>query len=160
MDESKNYQEVLDATELETCIPNVAGKYRRTSEPTINYNCLAWAVGAQWAWFDPEKGCVGHFWPEGIEREWSITAIRKLLSHFGFKEESDNQVWEDGYLKLAVYLDKNDFPAHFARQLENGKWTSKCGDLIDIEHDDLECLECEEYGSARLFFKRKVIKPA
>jgi hypothetical protein len=158
MSDGKNYQEYLDATELEKCIPDIAGKYRRTSDPTINYNCLAWAVGVQWAWFDPEKGCVGYFWPHGIERELSIPAIRKVLAHFGFNKESNNAEWEEGFLKVAVFIDADGVPSHYARQLENGKWTSKFGELIDVEHDDLECIKCVEYGEPRFYFMREVPK--
>jgi hypothetical protein len=160
MDDSRTYKEILDATELEALIPGAKGKYLRTSDPSINYNCLAWAVGADWAYFDPEQFCIGYFWPEGVEREWSIPAIRKVLSYFGFKEESDNHDLEEGYIKVAVYVDEDEMPQHFARQLANGKWTSKCGDQIDIEHDTLECLECEDYGKARIYLKRKAAPPA
>ena len=155
MAEGPNYQEYLDAADLERAIPGTAGNYRRTSDPTINYNCLAHAVGVSWGWFDPEPGCAGYYWPVGVKREWSLPAIRKVLEDFGFKEECDDSCLEDGYEKVAIYIDKDDTPAHFARQLENGRWTSKCGELIDIEHETLECIECDEYGTATHYVKRK-----
>ncbi len=52
-------------------------------------------------------------------------------------------------------MDEAGTPQHFARQLPNGKWTSKLGDLNDIEHDDLKCLICTEYGTPQIVFKRK-----
>jgi hypothetical protein len=47
-----------------------------------------------------------------------------------------------------------------AKQLPNGKWSSKCGDLEDIEHD-LEALigrdsKREGYGTIACFMKRKL----
>ncbi len=158
-EEPGNYQEIIDAADVAACFPKIAGKYRRTSDATINYNCLAWAVGANWAWFDPTRRIAGYFWPVGIEREWTTPAIRKLLSHFGFEEEAENSDPEDGYVKVAVYLDNDGTPTHFARQLENGKWTSKLGELIDVDHETLDCLECDAYGAAGFFLKKRRFNP-
>jgi hypothetical protein len=153
-----NYQELLDAADVAACLPNIVGKYQRTSDPTIKYNCLAWAVGVQWAWFDPVDRCAGYYWPEGIEREWTIPAIRKVLARFGYKEESSSPDLEEGYIKVAFFVDSSGEPTHFARQLENGKWTSKLGELIDVEHDALECIEGDDphYGKVQFFLKKKV----
>jgi hypothetical protein len=43
----------------------------------------------------------------------------------------------------------------FARQIEGGKWTSKLGDLIDIIHDDLDCVKCERYGTAKYYYRKR-----
>ena len=63
---------------------------------------------------------------------------------------------EEGYEKVVFYIDDNGVPQHFARQLSSGKWTSKLGDLNDIEHDTLESLIVPDYGSPRLVFKRRI----
>jgi hypothetical protein len=156
--QSFNYQAVLDAADVADCLPNIVGKYKRTSDPTLDYNCLAWAVGVQWAWFDPSTNCVGYYWPDGVERDWTEKAIRSLLAKFGVKEECENPDLEDGYDKVAFFVDREGIPTHFARQLENGKWTSKLGELIDIEHETLECMEGDEphYGRVKFYLKRKV----
>lgn len=52
---------------------------------------------------------------------------------------------EPGFEKVAVFAISEDIPAHVARQLPNGRWTSKLGQLEDIEHE-LHALEGAEYG--------------
>jgi hypothetical protein len=49
--------------------------------------------------------------------------------------------------KVAIYL-KNGAPSHAARQLPNGRWTSKLGQRERIEHDfdALEGNGLHEYG--------------
>ncbi len=48
---------------------------------------------------------------------------------------------EGGVTKVAIYGDIDaDSWTHAARQLPNGKWTSKLGDFEDIEHDTPEGL--------------------
>jgi len=44
-------------------------------------------------------------------------------------------------------------PTHAARQLENGRWTSKLGELEDIEHD-LHHLASGAYGAVVQILKR------
>ncbi|WP_293105967.1 hypothetical protein [Moorena sp. SIOASIH] len=62
---------------------------------------------------------------------------------------------EENYQKIAIYM-LNDQPTHVARQLLNGKWTSKLGQDEDIEHDTLEGLTGERYGQVAQVMKRKV----
>ena len=57
--------------------------------------------------------------------------------------------------KVAIYL-LNGMPTHAARQLSTGKWTSKLGLSIDIEHDSPDVLDGPEYGKASIFLKRKI----
>ena len=69
---------------------------------------------------------------------------------------TDTYDLEDGYEKVVFYSDENGTPTHFARQLTSGKWTSKLGNLNDIEHDTLDSLICARYGKPGLVLKRKV----
>jgi hypothetical protein len=64
---------------------------------------------------------------------------------------------EEGYEKIAIYMDEDSEVSHMARQLNTGLWTSKCGDLEDIQHN-LEDLEGEYgygYGKVSHFMKRR-----
>jgi hypothetical protein len=128
--------------------------YRNTSEPTIAYNCLAWALGINWAYYSESPRCAGYIWFPGVEREWNAKNILKIFENHGYSI-CDNRDLEMGYEKVVFYEDENGIPQHFARQLENGKWTSKLGDLNDIEHDNLECLICPVYGKPQTVLKRK-----
>lgn len=55
--------------------------------------------------------------------------------------------------KLAIYATIDGKPQHAARQLPNGRWTSKLGRLEDIEHD-LEGLDGNLYGVVHTFMAR------
>ncbi len=62
---------------------------------------------------------------------------------------------EVGYQKIAIYIDSSGIPTHAARQLANGKWTSKLGWLEDIEHE-LDGLVGDRYGVVGQILKRAI----
>lgn len=153
-EKAQNINEYFESIDVTERLPKLAGRYRKTSSATFEYNCLAWALGANWAFFSPESKHLGYYWPPGVPREWNLRNIRKIFNLHGYHDETNSRILETGFEKVAFYVDNEGEPSHFARQLESGKWTSKLGDLIDIEHDDLECLECEDYGEVSLILKR------
>jgi hypothetical protein len=59
------------------------------------------------------------------------------------------------YQKIAIYIDVSGTPTHAARQLPNGKWTSKLGWLEDIEHE-LDGLTGDRYGCVAQILKRPI----
>lgn len=61
---------------------------------------------------------------------------------------------EEGLVKVAIYADEEDIPQHAARQLADGRWVSKLGDLEDIEHTTLDALEEGVVGRVRLYLQR------
>ena len=62
---------------------------------------------------------------------------------------------EAGYERIALFADGDGRPTHAARQLLNGRWSSKLGKAEDIEHG-LHDLEGALYGSVVLILKRLV----
>lgn len=56
--------------------------------------------------------------------------------------------------KVAIYVDDSGDPSHAARQTSSGKWTSKMGELEDIEHDGLSALEGKACGTVARIMKR------
>ncbi len=126
--------------------------YRQTSPEDRRYNCVAWAVENSSKWWWPS---VGYYWPPSLAPNDTIDSFAEMLKTFGF-EICDNERLEFGYLKVALYTTNDGLPAHAARQLANGKWTSKLGRLEDIEHDDLHCLEGPLYGSVSVIFRKPV----
>jgi hypothetical protein len=62
---------------------------------------------------------------------------------------------EVGFEKIALYATPDGEPTHAARQLLNGKWTSKLGRWQDIEHE-LDGLVGELYGTVRRILKRTI----
>ena len=63
---------------------------------------------------------------------------------------------EDGFEKVAIYQSPHGVVKHMARQLPTGRWTSKIGQLEDIEHADPGGLEGLEYGAVVQYMRRAV----
>ena len=59
--------------------------------------------------------------------------------------------------KVAIYA-IGGRTKHMARQLPSGAWTSKLGDLEDIEHESLSALEGSDYGNVAMIMARKAGK--
>jgi hypothetical protein len=140
-------------TELESLFPRLQpGKYQITSPPDARYNCIAWALGdtAQWWWpeLDPENGR----WPEGVPTDVTVPAFLAALATLGYAP-TDREDGEAGWEMIALFADAGGAPTHAARQLPNGRWTSKIGKLEDIEHE-LHDLEGKEYGTVVQIVKR------
>jgi hypothetical protein len=66
----------------------------------------------------------------------------------------DLEAW---YEKVVLY-EKDGLPCHAARQLPDGRWTSKCGKLQDINHARPETVSGSDgYGAPGLFMRRRVL---
>ena len=52
-----------------------------------------------------------------------------------------------------IYAKGDDY-THVARQLFDGRWTSKLGSGEDITHDSPEDILCDDYGDIVHFMKR------
>jgi hypothetical protein len=136
---------------LESLFPNLKqGGYAITSEEDVDYNCVAWAVGDSRQWWEP---LPGFYWPPGVMKEYTVTAYARIFEIHGYTA-CDNPDFEAGYEKIAIFVDNTGDPSHAARQTASGKWTSKIGELEDIEHDDLIALEGAAYGKVAHILKR------
>ena len=62
---------------------------------------------------------------------------------------------EAGFVKVALYA-SGLFYTHAARQLPNGKWTSKLGRGEDIEHDSPDDVAGGVYGAVVGVMKRRI----
>jgi hypothetical protein len=129
--------------------------YCVTSQRTPIYNCIAWAAGENDRWWWPIPYEAPYYWPESDKDE----LLEDFISGFGTLgyTSCDNGNLEEGYEKVAIYIDENDEVSHMARQLNMGLWTSKCGNLEDIQHklEDLEGEYGYGYGKVAHFMKRK-----
>ncbi len=126
--------------------------YEVTSPPTDDYNCIAWAAGATDIWWWPIGDPQRVHWPGGVPREETLEAFREVFAALGYAVCNHSEL-EPGYEKVALFANAVGFPTHAARQLLTGRWTSKLGQLEDIEHM-LQDLEGTEYGSVMLVMKR------
>jgi len=135
--------------------PNLRrGEYQETSPDDSDYNCIAWAVQINSQWWQP-SGRVGHYWPPGFPLDdYSTTALIAVYQGLGF-ERCDTGDPESGYDKIAIYATPDGDYAHAARQLGDGRWTSKIGEWTDIEHNTVEALEGSYLGVVQVFLRRQ-----
>jgi len=139
---------------LAILFPKLANKYRVTSERDAEYNCIAWAAGVTNAWWWPIGDPKDNYWPHEVPRVLTLEAFQAVFEILRHKTCESEQP-ESGFEKVAIFADDRGLPTHGARQLANGRWTSKLGKAEDIEHD-LHDLEGEIYGKVVLFLKRPV----
>ena len=124
--------------------------HQRISDPTDNYNCISHAYGIDnrrmWPMQAPR-----YWWPAGVRNDEHVDAFVDLFVKIGYKV-CQTAEFEVGFEKVAIYT--TDGPTHAARQLPSGHWTSKLGNLADIEHDTLDNINGPLYGSAVRFLRR------
>src|ERR1700732_2591303 len=140
-------------TDLNSKFPQlVTTGYLRTSCPTIDYNCIAWAMSDNKHWWEPDQDGL-FVWPDTLQRSYALFAFVNLFKHHGYQKCS-NDVLEAGYDKIAIYTISRQFK-HVARQLADGKWTSKLGCCDDITHT-LDGLKGGTYGLPTIFMKKAI----
>lgn len=124
--------------------------HRLTSPPNVRYNCIAWSAGDTTRWWQ-----LGYYWPIDVSREdcW-IGDLVEAFRSLGYREASD-ELLEAGFVRVALYA-SGMFYTHAARQLPNGKWTSKLGKAEDIEHDSPNDVAGGLYGEVVDVMKRPI----
>jgi hypothetical protein len=124
--------------------------HRVTSPETTDYNCIAWAARDTEHCRQP-----GIHWPAAVESdEYGMESLQEAFHALGFEACTDGTP-ESGFEKVALYGNQA-FYTHAARQLPNGKWTSKLGAAEDIEHDAPENVAHGVYGQVVQFMKRSI----
>ena len=125
--------------------------HRITSPPSRDYNCIAWSAGDTERWWQP-----GVYWPvETSPDDCGLDALIEAFRSLGF-EECDEGHPEEGFEKVALYGGTFLY-THAARQLPDGKWTSKLGRSGDLEHDTPDDLAGGMYGEAHQFMRRPIL---
>jgi hypothetical protein len=127
--------------------------YEITSPKTPSYNCIGWAAGEMYRWWEPDQYKT-YYWPPTVKREYTVQAYIDAFRSIGY-QPCGSAKYEEGHEKIALYCDE-DGPTHAARQLKCGQWTSKLGPDEDIEHLTLECLKGGDYGEPVFYLVRKV----
>jgi hypothetical protein len=131
-------------------LPNLrADNYRITSAANWKYNCIAWAAGSDSAWWWPVPG---RYWPPSAPREETLDAFLVAIGTLGFSVCATAEL-QAGLEKIALFAAEG-IPTHAARQLSNGRWTSKLGPNIDIEHATLDAIAGGVYGAPVAFLSR------
>lgn len=139
---------------LERLFPALRGVlYEVTSPAQPDYNCIAWAAGDASRWWEPDQSQFFH-WPNGVLREYTPQAYAEAFRQLGFEECPDARL-EEGWAKVAIFATEDGLPAHVARQLADGTWTSKLGKLEDIKHPALEHVSGQHYGRPIIILRRR-----
>jgi hypothetical protein len=133
-------------------LPRLApGNNEDTSGRTQRYNCIAWAAGDDTRkWWPTSAG--GYYWPPQAPRSTSLAAFQRTFETLGFEVCEDEAV-EPGFDKVAFYEREGEV-THAARQLDDGSWTSKLGDWVDISHATPDLVGGGKYGEAVGFMRR------
>ena len=127
-------------------------QYKIASKHTLNYNCFAWAVNDENdRWWSPTPD-DDYYWPDGAPREETLESYIIAFQMCGYEICSDEKI-EPGFVKIAIYVAEDGTPKHAAKQLSDGMWTSKLGELEDISHE-LDGLVGNDYGKVQQFMKR------
>lgn len=142
--------------------PNLTPQNHEITSPKKNrYNCIAWAAGCVTRyWWPAPSNNKNVFWPPNVPREETLSAFAAAFATLRYRPCS-NGVLELGYEKIALFT-KTDLngvtvPTHAARQLSNGRWTSKLGSLEDIEHRNVEDVSGPRYGHLACFMSRRIL---
>ena len=93
-----------------------------------------------------------YYWPPEIPRTETLEAFIKAFEIFGYRV-CNCIAYEEGFEKVAIYIDTHGKPTHAARQLSSGNWTSKLGQLEDIEHAALDNIAGQWYGFVGVIMK-------
>jgi hypothetical protein len=137
---------------LESWFPNLtASDYVLKSASSSHYNCIGWVIGVKDVW-DPDPN---YRWARGVYRAASAKNVMLVLQKDGGFLSCEDASLEAGIEKVAIYGDGDRF-VHVARQLEDGRWSSKIGMHEDIEHASLDALTGpgDAYGTIVAFMKR------
>ena len=114
----------------------IATGYERHSNPTRSYNCIAYAVGDIFAWWQPDT-----YWPPGVSPGYRLVDLVNALASVGFASCGMNGSPETGFEKVALYQNSDREWTHAARLRPDGWWESKVGEFDDILHKAPAALE-------------------
>ena len=147
----------MSREELKREFPSLSSSpFEITSPKTKSYNCVAWAANDPTRWWWPVGALMpGYFWPLGVPRKVDIDSFVAAFQTMGFEVCPDGDPEKD-FEKVAIFCDTDNRPTHAARQLPDGRWTSKMGKGEDIVHERLDQVSGRLYGAARTFMKRAV----
>jgi hypothetical protein len=133
--------------------------FKKTSDADPDYNCIGWAIDdLRWFWPPPAVKAVtraGRYWPppEKVRQDETVGAFIELFALAGYTVCDDGR-YEEGVEKVAIFTDLSGTPTHAARQLEEGNWTSKLGEEIDIRHARVDGVAGDAYGIPLVFLCR------
>lgn len=152
-------EELLDTQDNRRCLidtfPGLAddANFKVLSECTTRYNCIAWAMGFEDRWVEPQEH-PEYWWPAGAERGLSRSALESAFESVGFVKASDASM-EIGFDKVVLY-GKDGQWAHAARIIGSDICHSKFGGAWDCRHS-IYSIVGALYGNPYCYMKRPVV---
>jgi hypothetical protein len=101
-------------------------------------------------WWDPSPG--EYYWPPGVPKTFAVDSFVEAYEAHGFERCADGSV-KQGFEKIVIYASQYGGVEHVARQLSDGRWTSKMGAAEDIVHESPHSLSVG-YGQPVCFMSR------
>jgi hypothetical protein len=127
--------------------------HQETSPASVEYNCVAWAAEDIQHWWQPGEFWRPSNWPIN---DFGLGALEQAFKLLGYSDCGMDDKLEIGFLKVALYGSGSYVYTHASRQLPNGKWTSKLGKYIDIEHETPSVVAGGLYGEVMQIMKRPI----
>ena len=126
--------------------------YERYSHPTRSYNCIAYAAGDLFAWWEPNA-----YWPPGVKPGYELIDLVNAYASVEFENCGMDSSPEEGFEKVALYQDNDGKYTHAARLRPDGWWESKIGECADILHKTPDVLEGRWYGKVACYMRRTLV---
>jgi hypothetical protein len=131
----------LDTPVERKAFPHLGHEYEVLRPATKVYNCIAWTIGVSTRWV----------WPAKPGRPATVRDFDELYGQHGFRRVKGlNFDRAAGLDKIVLYVKRKPDgavePTHGARQLADGSWSSKLGQLPLIRHLDPDDLDGASYG--------------
>ena len=125
--------------------------FRLNSPFDQRYNCIAYASNKtdRFLWPALKDGLD---WPSDVPFDDSIPSFIALFEKQEYVQCAGAE-YEDKFQKIAIY-EKDGKTSHASKQLADGRWVSKMGNLEDIIHSNPESLNGPGYGAVKVIMKR------
>ena len=124
----------------------------------IGYNSIAHAADDNTNWWECyPSGPInipGYYWPPTARHGYELDALVSAFETLGYAV-CDGPELEPGFEKVAVYANEQGEWRHAAKQLPDGRWSSKLGECEDVAHTDPDDVAGEINGWATRYMKRQ-----
>lgn len=140
--------------------------FKINSPESKEYNCIAWAMGFDDRWVDPEDADYIHkkWWPEGVERSLEPEVLISAFKKLGFERCEDGCYVSDFdkvalykgryYNKLTGLFEEKIVWTHAAKIVGNNLYHSKIGESFDIYHSGRDLFRGTMYGTVYSYMQR------
>lgn len=127
-----------------SAFPNLESAYTIIGHATKDYNCIAWSLAITTKWVWPGVG-QGDF--DSLDGQYGYKRMSKL-----------DYSLQAGVEKIVLYGKKVNGKiemTHQARQMKDGTWTSKLGEMALIKHASPDSVSGPDYGQPVAVYYRK-----